>query len=826
MPLGAKQLSETWICRVICKASLCIDLLQAGRISPYAYSVFTTFSPALAISQTFSDLGSIVYPAHLVPMASQQESGNISLEEVKELVNRCSLYDLDTHSFHDDEVGTFSFLDFPVFDMSVDKGVVKCFIDVVFDVPGPIPKIELKELLMSRSPLSDLPAPYGMKKELPVRCQFDLAVMPQADGDKFYVMKMFNFKEKLKTSDAASVCFGKPRMIDWTGEVRTMRKVIHYMFAHMGGFQCRHHVLRSHEEGKPEKERKPDEWDFGFDYIEEKGPRDNTRNRQLRWVTIETNNPDSPLYKWPSALVEKSLRNLSNDGVLAMVHEQWPLTLFDIDNRILRALAPLIPTLSEKAIGLHGEPGAGKTPLARTIAMAVSRHCIEKARKADDITPSFRQACEFDFFRGQAGSVFRPDIFDDGTLSEQQFKKLKAFTDVGNVESMSKERWGAAKWMKGQLRIYCVNDFDAAREPADDVPVLAKRAGQPSYVTHADFMKMLDVAWFQKENTESNIMAVLKRTHLMVNTKTFFYVRPASEKKQPVLRVPFGDKVDFLVEDSRTKYDFYRKGGDDLPPHFDRDVQWEARWMKAAMQGKPVDELPQRQIIRGQSLFFQEPTTPAANQSYSEEKIATDLAENMGASPTIYPASTLLSPREEPGAATTSPHDSVQPAASPIISGQPDPASEPKTPPSHGHGPGLSRQSTFARLRSVQMHVIDISDSPVKPVPSESKRPRMEVKQEMEETSSHYNGHCSDFNDPEGELAMETESLLAAEAEKLEEDDGLEDALAELMVNEGVIVMSEGGMDVEENEEIDEPEEKESGDVKRAETSEVDESQA
>ena len=65
---------------------------------------------------------------------------------------------------------------------------------------------------------------------------------------------------------------------------------------------------------------------------------------------------------------------------------------------------------------------------------------------------------------------------------------------------MSKERWGAAKWMKGKLRIYCANDFDAGREPADDVPVLAKHAGHPSYVTHDVFMKMLEVASYVKEN--------------------------------------------------------------------------------------------------------------------------------------------------------------------------------------------------------------------------------------------------------------------------------------------------------------------------------------
>ena len=232
---------------------------------------------------------------------------------------------------------------------------------------------------------------------------------------------------------------------------------VHFIFEHLGGFQCRNHVLRSQEEGRPEHSRSAEEWDFGFDYIEEHGPRDNTRNRMLRWVTLQISNPESPLYKWPALIVEKSLRNLGNDGVLAQVHEEWPLTLFDLDVRFLSALAPLMASLKEKAIGFHGEPGAGKTPAACTIAMAVSRHLLREAQKLGNTSPSFRQASEFDFFRGQCGSIFRPDIFDDGTLSEQQFKKIKAFTDVGNSESMSKERWGAAKWVKGQLRIYCAS---------------------------------------------------------------------------------------------------------------------------------------------------------------------------------------------------------------------------------------------------------------------------------------------------------------------------------------------------------------------------------
>ena len=92
------------------------------------------------------------------------------------------------------------------------------------------------------------------------------------------------------------------------------------MFEKLGGFQCRHHIIHAAEEGKPEVDRSQEERDFGFDFIEEKGPRDNTKNRQLRWITTETAKKDSPIYHWPAVLVEKSLRNLSQDGVLAQVH--------------------------------------------------------------------------------------------------------------------------------------------------------------------------------------------------------------------------------------------------------------------------------------------------------------------------------------------------------------------------------------------------------------------------------------------------------------------------------------------------------------------------
>ena len=68
----------------------------------------------------------------------------------------------------------------------------------------------------------------------------------------------------------------------------------------------------------------------------------------------------------------------------------WPLTLYDLDARILKALGTILSSLTEKALGLHGTPGAGKTPVARTVAMALSRYWIAKLGKADEIVPSFR----------------------------------------------------------------------------------------------------------------------------------------------------------------------------------------------------------------------------------------------------------------------------------------------------------------------------------------------------------------------------------------------------------------------------------------------------
>ena len=93
---------------------------------------------------------------------------------------------------------------------------------------------------------------------------------------------------------------------------------------------------------------------------------------------------------------------------------------------------------------LLGEPNAGKTPLGRAYLFAMRRRNI-RALNIEDTVPCIRATPEIDFLRGEAGNLSMGDFLDDGCLSSLPMKVVKAFTDVGQFESMCWARWGAAK---------------------------------------------------------------------------------------------------------------------------------------------------------------------------------------------------------------------------------------------------------------------------------------------------------------------------------------------------------------------------------------------
>ena len=101
----------------------------------------------------------------------------------------------------------------------------------------------------------------------------------------------------------------------------------------------------------------------GFDYIEAHGPRTHHANTQLKWITKQFISEKSPIKLWPERLIKEALRNLMNDGVLALPVHDFPLTLVDVEPAVLLILENLFPCFTGKALGMHGVPNVGKPHL-------------------------------------------------------------------------------------------------------------------------------------------------------------------------------------------------------------------------------------------------------------------------------------------------------------------------------------------------------------------------------------------------------------------------------------------------------------------------------
>ena len=192
---------------------------------------------------------------------------------------------------------------------------------------------------------------------------------------------------------------------------------------------------------------------------------------------------ENPIKNWPERLIKEALRNLKNDGVLALPLHDFPLTLADVDPAVLFILGKLFPYFTDKALGMHGIPNVGKTLLGRIIAVAMSKYWARKWNSKS--LPGFREASEFNFFRGEAGRQDRPDLFDDGSLPEQPMRKLKGFCDVGSTV-LTKERWEATKLPQGQMRTTW-----------SMISTFQQSLNRLEAVSHKEFMQMLEPAWMQ-----------------------------------------------------------------------------------------------------------------------------------------------------------------------------------------------------------------------------------------------------------------------------------------------------------------------------------------
>ena len=213
--------------------------------------------------------------------------------------------------------------------------------------------------------------------------------------------------------------------------------------------------------------------------------------------------------------------------------------------------------MKSKTLVMMGLAEKGKTPAAQALALAISEYWILVDDMAWDVKPSFRLCSSLDQLRGEPGKKHVPDILDDPDMNVVPMPKLKAFLDASLEESFTVERWTTSKFVRNQLRILCDNKID---EDADKWI----SPGQGT-MPHEVFLDIIAPAFPEKSSSQDK-MALLKRSHWVVNTNRACYVRKAGTGTNPVPCIQYeGGVMDFIADSGKAILD-RMKNGDKRPP--------------------------------------------------------------------------------------------------------------------------------------------------------------------------------------------------------------------------------------------------------------------
>ena len=180
-----------------------------------------------------------------------------------------------------------------------------------------------------------------------------------------------------------------------------------------------------------------------------------------------------------------------------------------------------------------------------------------------------------------------PAIFDDGEIEAEPIKKKKAFSDVGDLETILRERWTAAKFVKHQLRIVCDNSCD------DELPE-DFHTPESLIVPHEQFIKIVHKALGCIPVPDQQ--AILKRAVFIVISKKHIYIRKPSEQEIDVRRMRWS-RSDILIPECKPRFSNYRKDGP--PPikkekHDQKEASFllaSAAWSKTLQNSSTVVDL-------------------------------------------------------------------------------------------------------------------------------------------------------------------------------------------------------------------------------------------
>ncbi|CAE7556086.1 unnamed protein product [Symbiodinium microadriaticum] len=386
---------------------------------------------------------------------------------------------------------------------------MKHFFDIIYDYDGHVNPDALSPILRDKA-WDELPVPFGLKKPLGVEYLLQVFILPQVNGKHCIVKHIYVTKDKIKASLIFEAVYGTASEVIWGNNAKNTKKALQFMLENLGGTQFRLFSLTPDCKKSTKSavmEKSEEELEKGFEFIREHGERDRGNLKQLVWIqkSIAGN---TPIKGWRDGLVQKALDSLATDATMSKLITRYDLIIGDFEEGIQDLMQKLVPYLREHALWILGAAGKGKTPLGRVIAMMFSRY--------HGGTGSYRSGSDFDYFRGCPFTKKVSAIYDDGDIGLEPVKKKKAFSDVADTETLTKERWTAAKFVQNQLRVVIDNAFEPEKEQTISVDP------NPT-ISHDQFLDIIRPAI--RDMSTADIMAILKRSVFVVVGKEIVYWR-------------------------------------------------------------------------------------------------------------------------------------------------------------------------------------------------------------------------------------------------------------------------------------------------------------
>ncbi|CAE7519037.1 unnamed protein product [Symbiodinium sp. CCMP2592] len=397
--------------------------------------------------------------------------------------------------------------DLPLQDVKCDSA--KHIVDIISDVPPP-DKTSIEAAINSGHCGKDrLPEPFCVKSDVEVKLITQFVVISQNNANVSVLKHMYSPDTKLTKACLECLCYGTPYVLKWQGHAQNFRRGFQWFLEQLGGWQCRHHAL-THM--LPCHQPRPD------------GSKSGSYMANLSEEAVDKS----------FAFIEEEASRLGTEWKRV----QW--------------MTKNLNTNPESPIYAWGQD------VEYSVLDFAVRHMLKHMKTHSN---------GFVGSPGQAGRKDRPDMHDDGCLASEPIRKMKGFADVRCI-AMTRECWGAAKFVQRQMRLFACNDFEFT-------PWLNKhqriRGGCAVHMKHEDFLGVIKPM----------------RVNILVNAGTIMLFRSATQEEISVPGLVMDSHLDFLKPASAKRYNEYRDGIKSTPSAFDEDLKWEVDYVNAILTGNP-----------------------------------------------------------------------------------------------------------------------------------------------------------------------------------------------------------------------------------------------